>query len=412
MEKKEKGLVSFDGDGNIIDTKDNENLQKDFVKEKEEKKDVKIEITLDVWQNKILEMEGDVLLCTGRRVGKTYIFARKAAERMVNKPNTAIVAVSLTEDQAFIMHAMVLHHLETYFKTWLKVPKKKKPTKSQIFLSNGSSYIVRPVGSTGDAIRGFNADVLIVDEASRIPKSAWDAAKPTLLTTGGEIWMCSTPFLKEGYFWEAFKEAQIDKEQDARFKVFHISSEEVIYNRLISETWSEVTRAKATRNLEREKAEMTEISYGREYLGQFMDDLMRWYTDEWIEKVCTEKPQKRTDGEYYLGVDIARMGGDETTFEIIRKVNRENFQHVYSETAIHKLTTWTEDKIVELDRIWNFKKIYIDAGAGSLGVGYSTSLSGKTRLKEKSRLLIIERCFWTGMERQSRNFSVKTCTKT
>ena len=351
----------------------------------------------DDWQKEILDKEGDLLLCTGRRVGKTTILAIKAAERMVKIKGTSIVAVSLTEDQAFLMHAMVLWHLEKNYKTFLKVPKKLKPTKNKINLNNGSSYTVRPVGTTGDAIRGFNASVLIVDEASRIPKSAWDAAKPTLLTTGGEIWMCSTPFLKEGYFWEAYKEATIDKDPQARFKVFHISSEEVIHNRPISESWTEAQRQKAIRSLELEKKEMSEISYGREYLGFFMDDLMRYYSDEWIEKVCTERPEQRLSfGEYYLGVDIARLGDDETTFEIIRKVNKDNYIHVYSETATKWLTTQTEDRIYQLDRLYSFKKIYIDAGSGSLGVGVFDHLIRNDQTKRKvealnNRKLVLDR---------------------
>ncbi len=125
---------------------------------------------LDGWQTKILETEGDLLLCTGRRVGKTTIFAIKAAERMVKNKGTQIVAVSLTEDQAFLMHSMVLNHLEKNYKPYLKVPKKKKPTKSIIHLNNGSSYTVRPVGNTGDAIRGFNASVLISGRSLKNPK--------------------------------------------------------------------------------------------------------------------------------------------------------------------------------------------------------------------------------------------------
>lgn len=356
--------------------------------EKKENLSSAFEPLLDDWQKEVLKAEGDILLCTGRRVGKTYIFARKAAERMVSEPSTAIVAVSLTEDQAFLMHSMVLYHLEHHYKSYLKVAKKLKPTKNKIHLNNGSSYQVRPVGNTGDAIRGFNADILIVDEASRIPKTAWDAAKPTLLTTGGDIWLCSTPAMKEGYFWDSWKEAVEDKDPDARFKVFHISSEEVIHNRVISHSWTLLQREKAIRILEREKKEMTEISYGREYLGQFMDNLMRWYTDDWIDKVCTlQKPAQVQKGDFFLGVDIARLGGDETSFEIIQKIDKDNYIHVYNETHTHWLTTQTEDRIVELDRQYSFKKIYIDAGSGSLGVGIFDQLMRKDQTKRKTEAL-------------------------
>ena len=37
-------------------------------------------IKLDKWQQEVLDYDGDILLCTGRRVGKTYILARKAMD--------------------------------------------------------------------------------------------------------------------------------------------------------------------------------------------------------------------------------------------------------------------------------------------------------------------------------------------
>ena len=352
-----------------------------------------MKILLDKWQEEILDLEGDLLLCTGRRVGKTYIFARKAAERMVKQKGCEIVAVSLTEDQAQIMHAMVLGHL-----AYMKIPLKQQPTRNVIKLTNGSIYTVRPVGNTGDAIRGFNAHVLIVDEASRIPESAWVAARPTLLTTGGEIWLCSTPFGKSGYFYESWADVKERNDADARYKVFHISSEEVIYNRPISESWKENQRNKAIRNLEKEKKDMSELQYGQEYLGLFMEELMRYFDDDWIDRVCIRKKEEKIpkQADFYLGVDIARLGGDETSFEVIQRVSKDILLHVYNETEIRWLTTKTEERIMELDRLFSFKKIYIDAGAGSLGVGIFDHLLREDQTKRKveainNRKLVLDR---------------------
>ncbi len=83
--------------------------------------------------------------------------------------------------------------------------------------------IIRPVGNTGDGARGFEGGVLIVDEAARMPKLFWIAAKPILLTTNGKLWLGSTPFGKDGYFWERYNEAVNIKSPDARFKVLTIT---------------------------------------------------------------------------------------------------------------------------------------------------------------------------------------------
>lgn len=309
---------------------------------------------LDPWQNEVLNYKGNFLLCTGRQVGKTTIMAMKAGERMIKSPNTRIIICSLTEDQAQLIIVMVLDYLEKNYRAYFRGA--KKATKNNVWLNNKSEILARPVGNTGDALRGFTGDVLILDEASRMPELAFLAAKPTLLTTGGEIWICSTPFGKSGYFYESFCN------RDNRFKVFHISSEQVIKNRLISEDWTEEKRFKAIRFLEDEAKQMPSLQYAQEYLGLFVDDLRQFFSDELIDKCCTAKRQeKKEGGAYFCGADIARAGEDETALEIL-EFNNKKLIHYESIVRTKQLTTDTSKEIVTLNRIWKFKRIYIDTG--------------------------------------------------
>ena len=323
-------------------------------------------IVLDDWQKEILNTEGNVLLCTGRQVGKTTIFAIKAAKRLLKKANQKIIVVSLTEDQAKLIIIMILDYLEKYYNEKIKKGK-DKPTQNRIRTKNGSEVLARPVGTTGDAVRGFTGDVLIIDEASRMPELVWTASKPTLLTTAGEIWICSTPKGKQGMFYEFY----LNKEQ--RFKVFHISSEEVIKNRPIRAGWTEEKREKAINFLKQERADMSELEYGQEYLGLFLDELRQFFPDELIAKVCTAKrPEQMPQDDLYLGADIARYGGDECSYEIIyrkEKRDKEYFKHIENITKKEQPTTKTEQDILDLNKKFNLNKIGIDAGAGSLGVG-------------------------------------------
>ena len=321
-------------------------------------------VQLDPWQKKALDCKGHMLLCTGRQSGKTFLMARKAASYMLNHENCRIIVVSLTEDQAELMIIMVLDYLEKNHLSQIE-EKKKQPTKTRIFLKNGAMILARPCGNTGDAVRGFTGDVLILDEASRMPEFAFIAAKPTLLTTGGKIWMCSTPFGKSGYFYESF----INKHK--RFTVIHTNSEEVMKKREITETWTQQRRDGALRTLEEEKKDMSKLQYAQEYLGEFIDELRQFFSDELINETLSLKrhPAIIPNRNYYLGVDIARMGEDKGTFEIIDQIDENHLQQVENIVTKKKYTTETYDKIVELQRIWNFEKIGIDAGSGSLGVG-------------------------------------------
>ena len=192
--------------------------------------------------------------------------------------------------------------------------------------------------------------------------------------------MWSTFHGKEGYFWEKYNEVIENK----RFKVWLKDSEDVIYNRLISSSWTKEQRAGAIRVLEEEKRDMSDLEYGQEYLALALDELRRYFTDELIEKCCKLTRRAGMKGKQYLGVDIARLGNDLTTFEIISRDERGMCRHVEIITKKKQLTTQTEQNIRDLDNQWNFHKIGIDVGSGSLGVGIFDRLMQTSDTRNKT----------------------------
>ena len=169
------------------------------------------------------------------------------------------------------------------------------------------------------------------------------------------------------------------------YHIFRISSEEVIKGREVSNTWSEEQREAAQRILEEEKLDMSELQYAQEYLGKFIDDLRQFFSDELIAACCNTKRPDIIHRErfHFLGVDIARLGDDEGTYEVIDRVDKDNLVHVFSEIQRKKLTTYTHDRIIQLNKQYNFKEIGIDAGAGSLGVGVLDFLLREPYIKTK-----------------------------
>lgn len=339
------------------------------------------QLILDDWQEQALAHEGNLLLKTGRQVGKTTIMAIKSAEYMVAHPNSHIIVCSLTEDQAQLIIVMTLDYLERTHKP-LIAKGAKKPTKNKIMLTNRSEILARPVGNTGDAVRGFTGDILILDEASRFNEFIFTASKPTLLTTGGQIWMCSTPFGKQGYFYEAYKNAS------NRFKVIEANSWDVVNSRPISDSWTEEKKQKAISFLEAEKRDCSKLQFAQEYMGLFVEDLHQFFSDELLQTACSLKRIGRIIGhDYYLGVDIARLGEDEGTYEILDKFSNERIEQVENIVTKKKLTTETFDNIVQLERTWNFRQIGIDAGSGSLGVGILDWLIREPTTRKKTLAL-------------------------
>jgi hypothetical protein len=185
--------------------------------------------------------------------------------------------------------------------------------------------------------------------------------------------MCSTPFGKKGFFYETYMNNKYPKEnQPSRYKVIETNSWDVIHNRPVSESWTEEKRKLSIEFIEEEQKDMPALQFAQEYLGKFIEDLRQFFSDELINKCCTLKrrhfpvsPLK----SYILGVDIARMGKDQSSFEVIDRIRKDYFEHIESMTTTKTLTTETYDRIIQMDALYRFRKIGIDAGSGSLGVG-------------------------------------------
>ena len=191
-----------------------------------------------------------------------------------------------------------------------------------------------------------------------------------LLTTGGHLWLLSTPNAQEGYFYRAYTDPAM------KFKTFHVSSEEV------AEARPEPQRSIMLGYLAREKLRMSVVEYSQQYLAMFQEELGQLFKDDLVisRQVLERKQGVNPYSSYFLGVDVARMGGDESTFMVFeRKENK--FFHRESVVQRYTLTTETLDKIHELDSKFNFKGIYVDSGG--LGVAISDQLLNDSRTRTK-----------------------------
>jgi len=338
-----------------------------------------MKIVLDEWQKRVMEYKGDFLLCTGRRVGKTYIMARKAVDRMIKVPKTKILMFSLTEEQAMLIMVMAKTYLlETAPKTLVK--KQTQTNKKTLTLKNGSVMKVRPAGDTGDSGRGFEADVTIVDEAARMGKFFWIAVLPIILMTAGEMWLGSTPFGKQGYFWERFNESHNLKDKDARYKVFYTTTEKVIDERV---GWTKEHKERVKQILAADKKTMSKLEFGQEYQGLFMEDIMKAFNEKDIRRAMQLEPKGAVIGNnYFLGVDVARYGKDEGTYETIEEINGMLFHRDNQITTMQSIPE-TFRFIKQLDKAYDFYKIFID-GEGGIGIGVSDMLLDNDDTKNKT----------------------------
>ena len=128
---------------------------------------------------------------------------------------------------------------------------------------------------------------------------------------------------------------------------------------------------------------MTKLQYAQEYLGLFIEELRQYFPDKLI-KACMFKYEEHKiheEYDYYLGVDVARMGEDKSSFQIFIKKDNGDLIQVYNDSTSKTLLTFTAKEVIELDNKYNFIKILVDDGG--LGAGVFDMLLENRQVRSK-----------------------------
>ncbi len=341
-----------------------------------------MKLTLDPWQKEFLVAKGDKLLCTGRQVGKSILCAMDAGNWAINNKKKVVLMIAPTERQAYALFNKTLDYIYRNANE-LIMRGRHRPTKSKISLSNGTIIWCLPTGLSGLGIRFLTIDRLYEEEASRIPEAVQDAVTPMLLTTGGDTIFLSTPSGTKGLFYDTL----INKNNAfSDTTIFRTDSEKVMRERKICATWTEIQRDKALLRISKAKARMTTLAFAQEYMGQPLNDLLQVFPDELLEEVMVLErlpsnmllPPRR---DFFLGQDIAGMGKDTSTWEILDGTNKKAVRQMENITKKKLRLPGRIKTTLDLERQYHFKKIGIDnGGLGSEDFGEMLELP-ETRRK-------------------------------
>ena len=308
--------------------------------------------------------QGNMVLRSGRQVGKSTIIAKKAADFALENADKVVMVIAFTEKQANLLFTKILNNIvqkeNIDNKKYIDSP---KPTKHVINLNNGTEIYCYAAGDTGFGVMGFSIDLLIADEAAWIKEEVWNSLAPSLAATNGIMWLLSTPFLSEGFYYDCF--------QDKSFTAFHQSSEDC--PRITKEF------------LDRMKERFTKSKYNQMYKGEFVDDAHRIFGDKWIDKVCTLDPKnynpRGDEDNQAIGIDVAGTGEDESTYEGLRRTNIvSQFHHEVVEKSSEMWFTEMMINIRHLNKKYD-TKFGID-GDG-LGSGVVSSAMSDDNLRRK-----------------------------
>ncbi len=297
-----------------------------------------------------------VIIVGGRQIGKSLTLSAKALWNAFVKPDQDIIIVSKNLRQAKI----VFDHVHRYVSNNEFISKHtKKLTIHEIRFDNGSVIRCLPAGKTGDGIRGFSTSMVIFDEAAFIPDEVYTSVEPALAVKGKQVIYSSTPFGRRGYFYSLYADEMSKPEFNRKASIYVIPS-------LRSPKFSKDF-------LEQERRIKTSVQIAQEYEAQFVDETGMLFPFGLIYS-CTDDyeysfPRVQLDGvKYYLGVDVAYSGEDDTAL-ILLSVNPNGTRKVeYIETMSKAKVIQVVGRIANMARSIQFTKVYVDKTGVGAGV--------------------------------------------
>ncbi len=152
----------------------------------------------DSWQESVLKWKGKrLLLNCARQSGKSTTAALQALHRSLFYPGSLVLVISPSQRQSSELFRKVVELMGRLNSR----PAMLEENRLSCTFENQSRIVSLP--STESTLRGYSgANLIIEDEAARVPDELYRAIRPMLATSKGQLVLMSTPCGKRGHFWE------------------------------------------------------------------------------------------------------------------------------------------------------------------------------------------------------------------
>lgn len=218
----------------------------------------------DPWQLRLLRSSGRrILVNCSRQSGKSTVLGTLATHKAVYSPRSMVLLLSPSLRQSGELFKKCLDA----YRALDQSVSADSETRLTLELANGSRIISLP-GKEG-TVRGYSGvDLLIVDEASRVPDELYYSVRPMLAVSGGRLVAPSTPFGTRGWWYGAWRSTEAWE----RYEV----------------PATECPRI-APEFLEEERRTMGDWWYRQEYMAEFLDGQTQAFRREDIDRAFTEE---------------------------------------------------------------------------------------------------------------------------
>jgi len=160
----------------------------------------------DLWQQELLLEPWDrALLNITRQGGKSTTVAAVALHTALYREDALVLILAPARRQS----KELLTKIWGLYRDVGRPVRVDNRSELRVRFDNGSRLIALP--GTEKTVRGFSAvDLLIADEAARVPDELYEAVRPMLAVSGGRLVGMSTPWGKRGWFYEAWTDETQD----------------------------------------------------------------------------------------------------------------------------------------------------------------------------------------------------------
>jgi hypothetical protein len=159
----------------------------------------------DSWQAKLLRSSGSrqLLLCS-RQAGKSLSAAGLALREALLNPGALVLLLSPTQRQSGELFRAKVKRLYSRLGRPVVCVQESQLTME---LANGSRIISLP--GEEETIRGYSdVNLLVIDEASRVPDDLYRSVRPMLAVSRGRLVCLSTPFGRRGWFHDEWQRGE------------------------------------------------------------------------------------------------------------------------------------------------------------------------------------------------------------
>lgn len=299
-----------------------------------------------------------VTVNSSRQKGKSYMIANVLLYFAINYARTKNYCVSPTLKQSkAIFHLIV----DAIVKSG--IIKSKNATDLTITLINGSTINFKSAEQR-DALRGYTADFLAIDECAFIPDEIFYLILPWTDAKKAPILMTSTPFVKGGFFYQYFNYGL-----DGTHNTVTINWSDPKYKESIE-------KILPPEKLEEYRQVLPSNVFKTEYLGEFLDDDGAVFVG--LKEILCDTAITAND-RLYVGLDFSNQGeNDYTVISIFNDKGNQVYIKYFNNTSplgqIVKIVKELEPLADQID--------VISCELNSIGTPYTDLIKEKSQILE------------------------------